>query len=370
LTKYRLKCTGNLEVVRGTKTGTSITYSATAIADTTDILPDDATNLYFARAKSAGTGIDKVTLYKVVNGTETEIESTAFEARQTLSGWIVPSGWKIEGSSITTPMPVTGAFGPQTVGSGLLDTAYAGKPGDVEPSNPKGEAFTANLFPNGFVLELTVTFQRNTTPGYTDGGKQYSFITGYVQPDFEKSEKLGDQKRHQMDFVGNSGIRFCGKEIQLFDIRALQTGLNIVQANLTQKDPDPPQSPWLINYIPQGGIDYGKNGILDGRTQVCNVITGNVYNDQRITPVGDTPQQVYQKFSEALARQPGVSYELEVSVTVVGNQLNITTKLKNSTETIFSNSVDTAPNPYTKDKRVYLQAHWGSGIKFSSIDLQ
>ncbi|MDR1477396.1 MAG: hypothetical protein LBJ00_00460, partial [Planctomycetaceae bacterium] len=39
LTKYRLKCTGNLEVVRGTKTGTSITYSATAIADTTDILP-------------------------------------------------------------------------------------------------------------------------------------------------------------------------------------------------------------------------------------------------------------------------------------------------------------------------------------------
>jgi hypothetical protein len=188
LTKYRLKCTGNLEVVRGTKTGTSITYSATAIADTTDILPGDATNLYFARAKSAGTGIDKVTLYKVVNGTETVIESTAFEARQTLDGWIVPSGWKIETTQgvtpITMPMLADGnTIGPQTEGSGPVGSEYDNKGGEQSPTNPRGDAFTVDTYNKGFTMTLKFSFVRSP---HTQNRP-----SGYVRPDYSGNFEQG-----------------------------------------------------------------------------------------------------------------------------------------------------------------------------------
>ncbi|MDR2643560.1 MAG: plasmid segregation protein ParM [Planctomycetaceae bacterium] len=366
-TKFNLKCTNNLEVVRGTRANDNdqtVTYDATPITDTTDLFPDDATNLYFVRAKNAGSGIDYVELYKVVNGEATKIDSAAFEVRQTLSGWIIPSGWKIANNTITTPMPVTTAFGPMTVGSGYYRSAYGGRNGDITPSNPKGEAFTQALFPNGFVLELTVSFNRNKSPNYTVDGQVYSFVDGYIQPDFKRDEQLKTQTRHQMDFIGNSGVRFCGKEIQIFDLRLLHSDFNVVQNDLV-----PVNNNWVIATKTINGIKYGYDGDVDRRVKIYNIITGNVYDDARIVPPQYTKDQAWQEYSDALVRQPNNSYDLVIDVTVNGNQLNIVTKLKGSPNTIFNNTVETKPNPYEYDKRVYLQAHWGSGVTFSSITI-
>jgi hypothetical protein len=209
-----------------------------------------------------------------------------------------------------------------------LGTAYEGKTGDFEPSNPKGEAFTENLFPSGFILNLTVSFERNTSPDYTDAqGQQRSFINGYIQPDFKKSENVALEVRHKMDLLGNSGVRFCGKEIQIFDIRGLQNDLSVT-VNKIVNNTIPADSSWVIDYIEVDGINYGKNGEKDERTRVCNVITGNIYEDQRITPASDNQVQIFQKFTDALDRQPGASYELEIDVTVNGNQLHVVTKSK------------------------------------------
>jgi hypothetical protein len=68
-----------------------------------------------------------------------------------------------------------------------------------------------------------------------------------------------------MDFFGNSGIKFFGKEILIFDTRALKDGLNL-DANSFGTD---------------GKI---KSKTVDGNTyaglSVCNIISGNLYLKQ------------------------------------------------------------------------------------------
>jgi hypothetical protein len=364
-TKCRLKCTNNLEVVKGTKAGATITYDdANPIADTTDLSPDDATNLYFAKAKSAGAGIDKVELYEVVNGVESKVDSTAFEARQTLNGWIIPSGWKIAGNTITTPMPVTeDTVGPQNEGSGPFGSTYGDKGGIQSPTNPRGDAFSVATYNGGFILELDFAFERNKSQDCPDA---------YVQRDANKDEKFDGTRSRKMDMFGNSGIKFFGKEILLFDIVKMIDGLSMqvggqLAPGIVVDNDGKIHSDTDTNNLVVNGVKYAS-------ARACNVITGDIYtSDDQNPPHSGTPNDwagmktAYDNQMNTPAGQKYRHLKIEVTDTssIAKTKYNVEVTLTNATSVLWTD-VEVAAG---YDKHVFLQSHWGSGVSFKNISI-
>ncbi|MDR1479549.1 MAG: hypothetical protein LBJ00_11475, partial [Planctomycetaceae bacterium] len=275
--------------------------------------------------------------------------------------WIVPSGWKISGNTFTTPItpyeaPIppatvryTKAVGPKTEGSGVITNS--------------GDIISVVSYDNGFVMELDFAFIRNTSMRNISD----AFIEGYIQPTFNvngmENERVDIQKRHQMDFVGNSGIKFFNNEVQIFDIIALQNSIN-----LTSEDDVDPQT-YKINPKTVDGINYGveDGAATDRRTKVGNTITGNAYDNTEVN------FRTYADFMVAYNRQiPGVDVNIHlfIDITKIGNSLTILTKVKNR-QGVLENVYN---GPNVKELTggstyVRIQSHWGSGVRISNISI-
>jgi hypothetical protein len=269
--------------------------------------------------------------------------------------WIVPSNWKINDNTFTTPItpyevPIppataryTKAVGPKTEGSGVITNS--------------GDIISEQSYTNGFVLELDFSFIRNTSMIDSTNG----FIEGYIQPIFpDKGNESADmQTRHQMDFLGNTGIKFFGKEIQIFDIIALKDGLNIGANDIDVNH--------YIKAKSYGGIVYGKDGQTDRLTKVCNTITGNIYNNDVVS------MQSFIDFSNAYDRQiPGTDAinHLVIDITRNGNTLTGITKVRNRQGILVEVFNDEITNwDLAISTFIRIQSHWGSGVKFSNISI-
>jgi hypothetical protein len=187
---------------------------------------------------------------------------------------------------------------------------------------------------------------------------------GYIRPDAKtRNEKYDDPPAstkpdmQQLDFVGNSGIKFftdSDREILIFDTQALTdatNGFGVVQGDV---DHAPGEGP---GWIYKGNEKYFiKDGINFARVKADNVISGNLYNKS------DDPTEGWLGVNAASTRQT-VNNTLEVEVRSLGaGDWKVISKVNGVTIVSKEDSTITVNNGI-----VYLQAHWGSGVTLSNI---
>jgi hypothetical protein len=238
--------------------------------------------------------------------------------------------------------------GPYTEGSGWKGSAYDDKGGPTTLANPRGDAISVEEYPNGFVLNLHFAFMENSSRG---------FPNGYVMRDRNKDEQP-DTDDFRIGFFGNSGIKFAGKEIQIFDTKNLVDGLNIAQADIDE-------ATGKINNKTVAGRPYSGD-------KVANAISGYLYNG---------PNAGWIELDAARQRQnpnPQGNNKLRIEVTK-GNVNNadvffIDSKVSlrgddGKMRTVYSGYFN-VPAGNSESLRIFLQSHWGSGVKFSNISLE
>jgi hypothetical protein len=374
-TNFQFNCTSNLQVVTLDVNNDYVPITLNQNIDTT--------KRYFARAQNAvGTSVDSVTLSMFdANGTNLGSDSVWFDVKQTLNGWVVPSAWKIEANNtVTTPTtPIdtsttanyTTAVGPQTEGSGPVGSAYDSKGPVQSITNPKGDAFMVDTYPNGFRLNLTYAFVRNTTSSYTDAtDKTITFPTGYIQPDRKKSEKTEDQNQHNLDFIGNSGIKFGGLEFQIFDTMKFVEGFNITQGTVNhdvnspsiQVAPTTQDAGWICDDV-KPNADPAKrryylthNYIRYNGVKADNVISGILYSKGMIV----APTKRWNDVNAAQTlQQANNTLEINIYPSGIGDKWYVLVTINNTT--VFENNEVVLPDA---DRYIFIQSHWGSGVIF------
>ncbi|MDR2642438.1 MAG: hypothetical protein LBC74_06555 [Planctomycetaceae bacterium] len=295
-----------------------------------------------------------VTPQEVSSSIKVNVQEAASNGSPPKYDWIVPGGWKIEdGIKFTTPIPtIENVIGPQTEGSGSVGSAYDNKGGDQSITNPRGDVFSVDTYDNGFLMALKFSFVRSPHTQNRPGGYvRPDYSGGSASPNPGRNEKYDDPPsanadRQQMDFFGNSGIKFFGKEILIFDIRALKDGLAL------------------------GGDSFGADGkikdkTVDGNTykglSVCNTLPGNLYLGQ---PDTSKNAAQFDAAYNALKVDPTEDNDMTIDVTKNGNVYRVTTAV---------NGIPVCTNVdlenITNDRRIFIQSHWGSGVKIKVVSL-
>jgi hypothetical protein len=310
----------------------------------------------------------KTVTLRLVNANDSVVgDSVTFSVQEAhaMYDWIVPSGWKInDGNSFTTPVSpydLSTKFtdkllvGPQFEGSGVTTN--------------RGCVFSTGKFIHGFRIKLNFSFLKNTTGAYPPQpatGTQYPL--GYIRPDAKtRNEKYDDPPAstkpdlQQLDFVGNSGIKFftdSGHEILIFDTQALTDAINgfgVVKEDVDHtNDSDPDKEPgWIYK---ENKKYFIKDKISFARVKADNVISGNLYNKD------NAPEEGWDGVNAASTRQTA-NNTLEVEVRSLGaGAWNVISKVNGVTIVSKENLMITVNNGI-----VYLQAHWGSGVTLSNI---
>ena len=270
-------------------------------------------------------------LWKYDPGTSTYTEvardTVLFEIQDgsKTNDWLVPSGWTIEGvNAFTTPMPVAGAVGPKTEGTGVITN--------------DGNAITKQSYPDGFILEFDYLFERNTTPGYAQG-----YLMADNKPTYEIINSQDDQK---MGFFGNSGVKIFGiYEIQLFDVNAL---LNMLGQDLS---------------VNQSGRIVDANGYIGDN--VGTFISGIPY---------DSPNKTITDLNLASLLQSSRNRVI-INVTRVSNDYTVSVSVNDCVtlpEQVITNGTGsnvgvTVASLSDPQKKIQIQSHWGSGVKFENV---
>ncbi|MDR0522385.1 MAG: pentapeptide repeat-containing protein, partial [Planctomycetaceae bacterium] len=321
--------------------------------------------------------------------------------------WIVPSGWIIDKGtgtnwSLTTMVPAEGAIPPKTEGNSYRN-----------PEAKNGYAFSRAQLNTGqkpgFTLTFTCSFLRNTYDPVCNsednpvGPKK----TGYLQPDRNGDEKIDTSDEdnttdpRKLSFVGNSGIKIGGltgvREVAVFDtvamvdrvVRSTDAGQDVGLAAFAHKPPNE-----LTNYtgVPQGidGVVQFDNKYItptndknyERLTQLMHGIGynqklgGNVVkslDEDQATGTGaakmlDMLTRNYQRYKPA--GQPEIpnkgmkiTWKPATGQTTTGT-LTVYLIVQGSEVLYYQeNGVSIA------DGRIYIQSHWGSGVKFDNIQI-
>ncbi|MDR2345588.1 MAG: LamG domain-containing protein [Planctomycetaceae bacterium] len=364
-----------------------------------DINPSDSldtTQSYFVYAKSADVnkredGLDKVKLFLYIETAKILMSTVVFKARQTLSDWIVPSGWDIgNNNSLTTIVPAPGAIGPQTEGSGYQN--------DVNEKN--GYVFSKNTYENGFKLTFKYSFLRNGD-------------NGYVQPDYPNPNETTDPNDlKKISFVGNSGIKlgsFRGAGDGVFEVAILDTKAMVDRVTVTD-------STGTTVYSGIDAFEHRANTIGDKNysgiplatekkvlfkdnmvtpnnyEELERLLNGIGYNQELNNNVYDyanaasdpDPNKSWVKFFNTLknnydnCREKGNEIEIywrktgvSVEGVIVGQLLvylnGITSPYYSRENVPILNNAEIASKKL--DGRIYIQTHWGSGVKFENIQI-
>ncbi|MDR1480607.1 MAG: hypothetical protein LBJ00_16890 [Planctomycetaceae bacterium] len=367
---YKFSCTENLEIA--VKVGTAYTL----VPDGTAL---DLTQNYFVRAKSADAGkkennLDKVRLIMSSGTTEIAEEFVTFDAQKTLDDWIVPSGWKIEGNTITTIVPVEGAVAPKSEGS------------DYDDAAKRGYTFSVNTYKSGFKLTLKYSFTRNG-------------VNGYLQPDRNGNEKIDPSEAKKLSFVGNSGIKLGGftgaKEVAIFDTQAMVDRVSVTDGGVTFTGIEafkhrPPTTPDTGVYT---GVPMGEaNKVLfipefttnkDNTEKLTQLLNGIRYNGNLsnfydyVNADGSmgTWQKLYNTLVNNYNRWQGTAdKELEIywkpsEVGQTQGTLEVYAKINGQWLKYYDESGVEISNGGSLDGRIYIQTHWGSGVKFKEISI-
>jgi RHS repeat-associated protein len=224
-------------------------------------------------------------------------------------------------------------------------------------------------FLSGFSMEFNYTF--DDIDGNKIRGNQY----GYVQA--EARDKTG-KLRKKLSFVGNSGVKiggFKGTEIAIFDVvgmvnmvGGLEAFKSLIKFNATGNPVTAEVTYNDIKYEGEelsrlmSGIKYGLKGSDFGRIYHIDD-KGIIHPFNAVNPTIENFKELFEHNYKLFngATKMKILYfggNLEVYVGKPGETLTI--------KNLYYR--DTGIN--IGDGKIYLQAHWGSGVQFSNITVK
>jgi hypothetical protein len=314
--------------------------------------------------------------------TKVEFASVVFNSRETLSGWNVPSGWKIATAdsvtSITTPMPADeNTIGPQTEGSGEVGSAYDDKGGAQSLANPRGDAFTTNTYGGGFTIEFDFKFERNTSQQCPDA---------YIQRDANRDEKFDGNASRKMDMFGNSGVKFFGEEILIFDIVKMIAGLSLgdptvpgqgneglnPDVTIDEPNPDPTIKVVVGKIHTKTKSNLIVNGVGYASVRACNVINGNIYTKDDDRNGRNNWYAMKNANNKQTAAGEWRRLKIDVTQSVelpLSYHVAVTLSKTDNTDGVDGYVGDITVDSTNTDRHVFLQSHWGSGVTFNNISI-
>ncbi|MDR1479550.1 MAG: hypothetical protein LBJ00_11480, partial [Planctomycetaceae bacterium] len=288
--------------------------------------------------------------------------------------WIIPSGWKIETDGITTIMPVTGAVAPKSEGS--------------SHSANNGCTFSVNTYESGFKLTLKYSFTRNG-------------VNGYLQPDRNGDEKIDSSDRRKLSFVGNSGIKlgsFRGtgdgvKEVAIFDTQTMVDRISVTDGGVTFTGIEAfkHRPPTALDTQTYTGVPNNDNSKVKFDTefisqvgdeeQLAQLLNGIRYNGNLssfydyTSATGSGWQKLYNTLENNYNRWQGTAdKELEIywkpsEVGQTQGTLEVYAKINGQWLKYYDETGVEISNGGSLDGHIYIQTHWGSGVKFKVISI-
>jgi hypothetical protein len=260
---------------------------------------------------------------------------------QTLSGWVVPSGWTVDGNSLTTMMP-TGE-----------DTTLEQEGGDYGDNieQKRGTTYSQKTYADGFIMEFEYSFVRNGDDGY-------------VQPDTNKNDLIDDQDRRKVSFVGNSGIKlgsYRGSdtcwEIAILDVEAM---VNLVgSVNTFETLIDDKGMVHLSDIKLDSGIKYENE-------HLSQLMNGVGYKKDLYNIVDSAAKSYRQLFEENYKLFSGNGGKMKIVYDAGTLSVYV---WKDDSYIKYYEAADVPITGGDRDGRVYIQSHWGSGVTFSDISI-
>ena len=334
---------------------------------------------------------EEINHFGIVNYTEIGRDTVALKAVETHDKWIIPSGWWIERTLVdpndpyservtfTTMAPAEGAIGPKTEGNSIATN--------------NGYTYSKYPWQYGFVLAFDYSFTRNTTPDRP---------TGYLQPDICKNsashnnEQIDDDDTKKVSFVGNSGIKLGGygsyqatrdgiTEVAILDMWAM---VNLMPGNNAQEKMEFFKE--RINNT-TGMVEFSKFTFPDNSKlpyddeHISKLMNGVVYGDDEdikaciVGASGKTYQDLFVENYNYFSGNGGlllIEHSDDGTLTVhryTGNGHFAPYYVKSSvpiTGTYEKKNPDNSTDTVTRDGRVYIQSHWGSGVTFDILTFE
>ncbi|MDD3589626.1 MAG: hypothetical protein PHO46_05060, partial [Thermoguttaceae bacterium] len=253
------------------------------------------------------------------------------------SAWMIPSGWTINSNNtFTTPTPTAGAVGPKTEDSYEVNSGRYAK--------------SSVAYPNGFELSFDLSFVGNGE-------------NGYLQPDTSGNEVIDGGDLKKLSFVGNSGVKIGGTsnvpEVAILDFCALVNQVDGVDLNsristLAQSLKDNLGSVKISDYTKEPLLNL-MNGVRYGGRSDSVLITPALSSARTA--------QEYKNFLEAY--YPKSQSAKGMKITLQNGFLNVYFTFENLDDYLVYSETGIA----NTDGYIYLQPHWGSGVKFENITI-
>ena len=216
------------------------------------------------------------------------------------------------------------------------DTTVSGDPAATEEG---ADSTTTESYGDGFTMEFDYSFERSRNGPY-----------GYVQ---------AKNKPKKLSFVGNSGVKFGGKEVAILDIGAM-VGKG---GGITAFDPD--QSGYVQS---DGDVDTDD----DYETEPLNkLMTGVLYDgdyakmaDNPDFPDDDDPDNKDEYFDTLENNYGRTNGHMRITVTKCASMYTISVYLDDEPTACYSDTIT-----LSAFSTIDLQSHWGSGVIFSNMDM-
>jgi hypothetical protein len=289
-----------------------------------------------------------------------EIKVEIQDNRTNLIHWVIPNDWKIDGQTLTTPTPVTGAVGPKIEGTGVGYNEYN-----------TGDAYTRAEINGAFTMTFTVTYLNNVFPN------------GYVQPDNNGDENTvtpGD--RRKLSWVANSGVKFGAVngerplEIALFDVLNMVDRVGGLET-FNKKAVWGPNGEISVTYPPAGtpnSVRYETETLAQLLPCVRYKLPKGDYGQLYDLSTPDNPDdrvavpRTWEDYRDILRDWYGFFTSLrdgyQVQIKNTASSLLISVYKGGNWVKVYEG------DPVAGSYRLHLQAHWGSGVSFTNINLQ
>jgi hypothetical protein len=167
----------------------------------------------------------------------------------------------------------------------------------------------------------------------------------------------------KLSFVGNSGVKFGGKEVAILDVESMVgKGGEAEEVPLDAFDPS------------QGGYIQSNGNVDTGgayTTEPLNkLMTGVIYGGdyKKMADWGDSqndPDSAADYFSILENNYDRTNSHIKIDVTLVsGSTYTVNVYLDNEQQTCYSETLT-----LTSLATLNLQSHWGSGVIFTNMDV-
>ncbi len=233
---------------------------------------------------------------------------------------------------------------------GILETIHPDMDDPTTPgiqltwaSKAGGLSTTTGSYSTGFTMEFDYSFERSRGDG----------INGYVRIDNNGAQPT------KLSFVGNSGVKFGGKEVAILDEWAM------VNRGGGLDEFDPSQG----GYVQSDGIvdtddDYVEEPL---KRLMTGVIYAGDYAKMADNPNYPTapPSSAGEYYATLENNEGRTNAHMNIDVTnVSGTTYTVNIYLDNDPNVCYSENVT-----LTAFSTLELQSHWGSGVIFSNMDI-